>query len=335
MNISYGEKMILACDAGGTKTALSVFSIEGKKLKPHKSERYVSNDFNSLEEMICDFLKDTGYDIQAGCAGVPGPVVDGISNSTNLTWAMDEKKIAETTGIPNFKLVNDLYALASAVPFLDEDDIMTVYEGAGPKSDGVKAILAPGTGLGQGFLVPLENGKFKVIPSEGSHADFAPTDDLQVEMMKFMRAEYGRVSIERVASGLGLKAIFKFLNDTKLAVPGDELLDAIKTEDMAAMISKFALEGTDEFAVLALEIFTRVLGSQAGNLVLTLMATGGVYLGGGIPPKIASKFIEGSFVESYINKGRLSYIVEDTPVYLIKDSNAGLNGAAFIAAGLV
>lgn len=327
--------MILACDAGGTKTVLSVFSIEGKKLTPHKTERYNSSEYNSLEDIICHFLGDTGFKIETGCAGVPGPVVDGISNSTNLTWAMDEAVIAKTTGIPNFKLVNDLYALASAVPFLSDDDLLTVYPGSPTNGYGVKAVLAPGTGLGQGFLVPLSDGKYKVIPSEGSHADFAPVDDLQFEMMKFMKAEYGRVSVERIASGLGLRGIYKFLTDTKLATPSPEFLKEIETEDLAATISKFAMEGKDELAGLALEIFIRVLGAQAGNLVLTLMATGGIYLGGGIPPKITKKILEGSFVETYTKKGRLSYIVENTPVYLIKDSSAGLHGAAFIAAGLI
>lgn len=327
--------MILACDAGGTKTVLSVFTLEGKKLVAHKSERYNSNEYESLEDIIIHFLKDTGYKIETGCAGVPGPVVDGKSSSTNLTWAMDEDVIREKTGIPNFKLVNDLYALASAVPFLSDEDILTVYPGSPTNGYGVKAILAPGTGLGQGFLVPLENGKFKVIPSEGSHADFAPIDDLQIEMLKFMTAEYGRVSIERISSGLGLRGIFKFLYETKTAKPSPELLEAIETEDTAAMISKFALEGKDELAVLALDLFTRVLGQQAGNLVLTLMAQGGVYLGGGIPPKITEKIMDGSFVEAYKAKGRLSYIVENTPVYLIKDSSAGLHGSAYIAAGLI
>ncbi len=327
--------MILACDAGGTKTVLSVFSIEGKKLTPHKTERYNSSEYNSLEDIICHFLGDTGFKIETGCAGVPGPVVDGICNSTNLTWAMDEAVIAKSTGIPNFKLVNDLYALASAVPFLSDDDLLTVYPGASTNGYGVKAVLAPGTGLGQGFLVPLSDGKYKVIPSEGSHADFAPVDDLQFEMMKFMKAEYGRVSVERIASGLGLRGIYKFLTDTRLATPSPEFLKEIETEDLAATISKFAMEGKDELAGLALEIFIRVLGAQAGNLVLTLMATGGIYLGGGIPPKITKKILEGSFVETYTKKGRLSYIVENTPVYLIKDSSAGLHGAAYIAAGLI
>jgi glucokinase len=327
--------MILACDAGGTKTVLSVFSIEGKILTPHKTERYVSSDYLELEDIITDFLKGTGYTITSGCAGVPGPVVNGISNSTNLSWAMDEARITDKTGIPAFKLVNDLVALASAIPFLTDDDMLTIYEGTGVVEDGVKVILAPGTGLGQGFLVPLTNGKFRVIPSEGGHADFAPTDDLQIEMLKYLRAEYGRVSYERIASGLGLRAIFKFLLETKVAVPTKELLEAVQVEDTAAMISKFALEGTDDFAVLALDIFTKVLGSQAGNMVLTLMASGGVYLGGGIPPKITSKILDGSFVESYRQKGRLSYIVDNTPVFLIKDSSAGLHGSAYIAAGLI
>ncbi|KAB2908889.1 MAG: glucokinase [Ignavibacteriales bacterium] len=327
--------MILACDAGGTKTVLSVFSLKNKKLTEHKSERYVSGDFEDLEDIINAFLSDSDFKIEAGCAGVPGPVVNGKSASTNLTWDMSEKRIAQKTGIEKFRLVNDLYALAAAVPFLESDDVLTVYPGKSSGGKGVKAILAPGTGLGHGFLVPLGEEKYRIIPSEAGHADFAPVDDLQIELLKYMAAEYGRVSIERVASGLGLRSIFKFLHETGAAKATTEFLAEIKTEDPGATISKYALSGKDELAVMALDLFTRILGQQAGNLVLTTMATGGVYLGGGIPPKIAKKITDGAFVDAYLAKGRLSYIVENTPVYLIKDSNAGLHGSAYIAAGLI
>lgn len=321
--------MILAGDAGATKTELALFKEENGKLEKQFSEKYFSKEFFSLEDIIFLFLNNIDDKIEAACVGVPGPVINGEVKSTNLLWELDEKVLSEKLNIKKFNLANDVVAMATAVPYLTYKDLITIYK-VNKNEKGNKIILAPGTGLGQAALF-YDKGEFKVISSEGGHSDFAPTDEIEIELLKYLQRKFGHVSYERVASGQGLVNVFNFLKYMNYDSVNEDFLKRLNEEDPAAVISDEALSKKSKICEKALDIFVSVLGSQAGNMVLNLNATGGVYIGGGIPMKIIDKLVDGIFVKSFLNKGRLRYLVEKTPVYVIKDTSIGLYGAAILA----
>jgi len=292
--------MFLAGDIGGTKTLMGLYECEDKKLNEIITKRYSSQAFSSLEEIIDLFLKENNVKVDKACFGVPGPVVNGSVKSTNLPWTMDEKVIAEKLSITKVKLVNDLVAMSSAVPYFSESDLITLYEGKEGTRTDVFVVLAPGTGLGQATIIKFDD-KFHVLPSEAGHVDFAPLDDIQIELLKYLRKKFGRVSIERVASGEGIVNIFNYLVDTGYEKVSEKIIEKMSNEDHAAVISEAAINKSDKLCEKALDIFTQVLGSHAGNLVLTTIATGGVYLGGGIPTKILPKLTDGTFVSAFLN----------------------------------
>lgn len=326
--------MILACDAGGTKTILALYDYDNDKLQEVKYEKFSSREYSSFQEIISEFLKDIKSPITAGVAGIAGPIVDGVCRSTNLSWGdLDERVIGKDTGIPRFKLVNDLVATASAVPFLKDGDLDVVHKGGADRVKERVFVIAPGTGLGNALLLYSEDGDFQVIPSEAGHVDFAPRNDLEAEMLSYLSKKYKRVSVERIASGLGIPNIYEFLVNSGYAKVTDAVLSELAPEgtDASAVISKHGMAGTDPVCAKAMELFVAVLAAHAGNMVLALTAQGGVYLGGGIPPKIAPLIHSENFISAYTAKGRLSYLVENTPVYMIKDSEAALHGAAHIA----
>lgn len=326
--------MILAIDAGGTKTELAVYDNKAGKLNKIKKERYLSKDFSSIEEMLGKFLAGEKFEITCGCAGVAGPVINGTCISTNLTWDMDEVKIANYLKIKKFKLVNDLVAMSSSIPYMTEEDFDLIYQGKDHNANGTTVVLAPGTGLGEATIIYPISPKFLVIPSEGGHTDFAPRNEIEIRLLQFLIKKYGRGNYERVASGTGLLNIFEFLVEAEKLVPTTALLNSMNEKDPSAAISEFALSKEDPLAVNALEIFVSVLAAHAGNLVLSVTASGGVYLGGGIPAKILPLLKTPIFIEAYLSKGRLSYVVEAASVFVIKDGSAALHGAARIAENL-
>jgi len=230
-------------------------------------------------------------------------------------------------------LVNDLVATTAAVPFIRDDDLLVLHQGDEPSSPSTCGVLAPGTGLGQAFLF-YETGHYHVLPSEGGHADFAPVTDLEIELLKYLSTKFEHVSYERVLSGPGLVNIYNFLKDTGHAQEPAELRQQVQGEDAAAVISSNAQAGEHEICVKALDLFVSVLGAQAGNLALTLVTTGGIYLGGGIPPKICEKLADGTLLSAFLSKGRLSDFVKKVPLYVIRDDHAALLGAASLAAKL-
>ncbi len=327
MNI---ENTILAGDTGGTKTILSLFQEQDGNPVEIKTGKYASQSFERLEDIIQEFLKDSEGLPRAAAFGIPGPVVEGVVKSTNLPWTLDERLLQKEIGIPRIKLVNDLVATAYSLPNLTPGEFVNIKPGITPKMPERYVVLAPGTGLGQSFLICHE-GKKMVIPSEGGHVDFAPTTELEAQLFQFLFKKYGHVSYERLISGSGLPNIFDFLVQVKNEKPEAETLEKMRTQDRAAVISGMALKQKDTVCVEALDIFVSILGTNAGNLALTFLADGGVYLGGGIPFKILPKLTDGTFTNSFLNKGRMKWVLQPIPVHVITNNRAALKGAAQIA----
>jgi len=328
------NKIILAGDIGGTKTLLALFECNGKRLIEIKTKKYVSRDFENLEIIINNFLEEQEVSPLSAAFGIPGPVVNGIVKSTNLPWIIDEKVLSQHTNIPKVKIVNDLATTAFNIPYLKQEEIILIKDGQKEKRSERYVVIAPGTGLGQAFLV-CEGDKKMVLASEGGHTDFAPTNEIESELFRYLLKKFDRVSYERIISGSGLPNVFDFLVDSNYAKPENETIERMKTEDRAIVISEMAIGKKDKVCEKALDVFVSVLGAHSGNLVINLLATGGVYLGGGIPHKILSKLQDGVFIKSFVNKGRLKDVVESTPVYVINNNNAALHGAARIAFDLI
>lgn len=324
--------IVLAGDVGGTKTLLALFECRDSCLVELKSKKYKSHDFANLEMVVKDFLNHQKIKPQIAVFGIPGPVENGKAKSTNLPWAVDEKNLIKQTKIPTVKIINDLVSTAYDVPYLKPEEIIQIKDGACNNS-GTLVVIAPGTGLGQAFLISEGNKKI-IIPSEGGHADFAPTNEIEVELYLFLYKKFKHVSLERIISGNGLLNIFDYLVQSKFAKPKSETIEKMKIKDKAAVITDMAIDKKDIVCDKALEIFVSALGAHAGNLVITLLATGGVYLGGGIPYKILPKLMDKTFENSFTRKGRLEDIVEATPVYVINNNNAALHGAARFAVDL-
>ena len=322
--------MILTGDAGATKTELALFIKNNGNFQKIFSQRFKSRDFLSLEQIIRAFLNDKDHKIDSACIGIAGTVINGIGRSTNLPWILDEKILSENLNIQEFRLANDLEIIAAAVSMLEENDLIKIYEGDGILKDGNKAVIAPGTGLGQAALI-YTDGKYKIVATEGGHTDFAVSDELEFRLFKYLQKIFSHVSYERIASGMGLVNVFNFLKDSGYAEVSGRIMERMKYEDEAAVISEEAMNKSCKICEKALDIFASVLGAQAGNMVLNYKATGGVYLGGSISVKIQDKLADGTFVRSYLNKGRLSYLTEMSPVYIIKDESIGLLGAAALS----
>jgi len=334
--------VILTGDAGGTRTRLALHETNEKKdrrtLEPEVVDVFPSSSAATLEEIIRGFLKrhPIADRLDAACIGVPGPVIEGSVRATNLPWLIHEKSISENLDIPKVRLVNDHVATAAALPLLAPEDLTTLHPGRAERERRVFAILAPGTGLGQAYSVIGSDGRHHPFPSEGGHVEFAPKDELEFELLKYLKKKLRkRVSIERVLSGPGLMNIYSFLRDRSYGEEPAALRDEIAAaRDPTAVVGGHGLSGRYAICSRALDIFARVLGSQAGDVVLTYLSTGGVFLGGGIPPKVAEKLQAGETVAAYLRKGRLSPLVEMTPLHIIQNDRAALLGAAAIAADL-
>ena len=327
--------MILSGDIGGTKTRLALFERENDSLIRKKVETCPSQEYASLEHILRTFLNEHNVSVEKACLGVPGPVVDGEAQTTNLPWRIKELDLKKASGISGLKLVNDLVATAAAIPHLADTDLFTLHEGKKHSAVEMKyGILAPGTGLGQAFLLINDADESHVLASEGGHVDFAPRSDLEVELLQYLKSKFKRVSYERVLSGPGLQNIYQFLKDKGYAEEPPELTERLRREDPGAVISSTGQSGEYKLCIKALDIFAAILGAQASNMVLTFLAIGGIYLGGGIPPKICKKLKDGTTVAAFLDKGRLSHLVEDTPLYVIQDDHAAILGAASLASRL-
>jgi glucokinase len=307
--------MILAGDIGGTKTHLALFTDQGAG--PVELATYASRE-RDLVEMVRRFLAHNRAEVRHACLGVAGPVQNGRGWATNLASPVDGDRIAARLALPAVDVINDLEANAHGIAALGPDDFAVLNEGD-PDARGNAAVISAGTGLGEAGLY-WDGEQHLPFPSEGGHADFAPRDDAQLALHRFLEAEVGHVSYERVCSGIGLANVYRFL--------GGPAADA-------GEICAAALAGTDERAVAALDLMVSIYGAEAGNLALTVMATGGVYLGGGIAPKILPKLSDGIFMRAFTAKGRFAELLERVPVRVILNDQAALLGAARRAAAAI
>lgn len=316
---------VLAGDIGGTKTNLALYTTDDGGTHATAAATYVSQDASDLEEMIADLLQKHPAAVAAACFGIACPVMDGKCQPTNLAWAVSEKKLRQQFGWPQVQILNDLTTTAIAVPHLDGQALFTLNLGRAPQK-GNLALVAPGTGMGQALLL-YDGGRYLPMASEGGHADFAPADPDEIALWQFLHLRFGHVSVERVLSGQGLVNIFDWLAATSPLQVTTAVRQAMADSDPAQVITLHAINGSDSLCRQALMRFCRILGSVAGNLALTGLATGGVFLGGGIPPKILSILKTSEFMASFTAKGRFSDFLAAIPVYVICDDKAALIGA--------
>jgi glucokinase len=305
--------LILAGDIGGTNTRLGLY--DGDVRTPVALEIYPSRDYASLDEMTVAFLESHPAELAVACFGVAGPVREGRADVTNLAWPLDSTSLAASLGLERVLLLNDLEANAWGLGALAPDDMHTLSQGS-PDASGNAAVCSAGTGLGEAGLY-WDGERHHPFACEGGHSDFAPLDERQESLRDFLAAEYGHVSYERVCSGMGLINIYRFLDG------GCSL--------QASEISQAALAGTDLTAMAALDLMVTIYGAESGNLALKLMATGGVYLGGGIAPKILPKLEEGTFIRAFVSKGRFTDLLSEIPVRVILNDRTALMGAALAA----
>jgi glucokinase len=325
--------VILAGDAGGTKTTLALFEPAGGGLTPVREDTLPSRDFTSLEAAIERFLEGGPRGpIEAACIGVAGPVVDGRCVTTNLPWVADERLLAYAIPAGQVRLLNDLEATAHGIFALHEDDLVSLQSGL-PRR-GNLAVIAAGTGLGEAIVVV--DGRVRiVIATEGGHADFAPRGDLEEDLLRYLRKEFGRVSYERVLSGPGLVNVYRFLRDTGAAPESPEVAALMAEGDPAAVITERGGRLADRLCATALTVFVSVYGAEAGNLALKALATGGVVVAGGIAPRITPALAAGPFVAAFRDKGRLAPLMETIPVLVALNPGTPLLGAARVALTLV
>ncbi len=330
--------MIIAGDIGGTKAHIGLFERRSGKAELVVSERYSSKEFSSLEAIIKQFLEQhqgaLTSKLDAACFGLPGPVVNGRIKVTNLPWEVVQSEVGAILKLHKVRLVNDLVGTAAAIPTLGPSSLITVYEGRGSVDRaGSCVVVAPGTGIGHS-LIHREAGWSVLLASEGGHANFAPTNSEEIELLQYLQGRFSHVSVESVLCGPGIENIYSFLRDTGRGAEPDQMKSPEAASKGTSIITQLALEGSSDICVKALRIFCNMLGAHCSNMVLIYLATGGVYLGGGIPPKIAQFLLQGAFLEGYIKKGKQRERVEATPVFIIKDDHAALYGAAAIAATL-
>ncbi|MFQ5656470.1 MAG: glucokinase [Candidatus Methylomirabilales bacterium] len=326
--------MILAGDIGGTKSNLALFPVEKGAMSPLLEHTLPSSDYPGLEELVREFLDHakgrelltTIDQIAVACFGVAGPVVDDRCETPNLPWIASAQGLKQALGLRLAKLINDLEATGYGVPELKGEEIVTLNEGS-IRQTGNAALIAAGTGLGEAILY-WDGEEFIPIASEGGHADFAPRNAVEMELLHYLLDRHDRISYERVLSGPGLFNIYSFLRDSGYGEEPAWLTEKFEQGDPSAAIGQAALANQSELCVKALDLFVSIYGAEAGNLALKFLAVSGVYVGGGIAPKINEKLGDGTFMKAFTHKGRLSSLLEAIPVRVILDPKTALYGAA-------
>ncbi|MBW2108181.1 MAG: glucokinase [Deltaproteobacteria bacterium] len=320
--------VVLAADVGGTKTRLGLFSVGKRRPRPQAQQTYSSGMFFSLEEIVQDFCSRYPASLRAACFGVAGPVENGRSIPVNLGWEVSEKNLRRAFQWPRVRVINDLFATALAIPLLRANEVFSLNKGRAV-SGGAAGLIAPGTGLGTTFLVRCDScGDAVAMASEGGHADFAPNDGAEAALWEHLYRGCGHVSIERVLSGAGLVNIYEWLKACGRYREPTWLKNALQQADPAKTIAQAALNRRTPIAVAAVKRFSAIFGAAAGNLALTGMTTGGMYLGGGIAPKLLPFLRSGEFMKAFVNKGRFRNILQKIPVRVILNERAALLGAA-------
>jgi glucokinase len=317
--------MILAGDIGGTNARLALFDVRNGKFNLVTATIFPSRNYSGLDQIVTEFVATSGVHPAQACFGVAGPVTNGEVETSNLPWKIQSRRLADELKIKQALLINDLEATGWGVGALSADDLVALTQIS--STAGNQALIAAGTGLGEGGLY-WDGSRHHVFASEGGHCDFAPTNELQLELFRYLYARYGHVSYERVLSGPGLVNIFEFLRDTgRGKVPG-WLSAEMKVMDPAAAISAAAIDAKCPMSEQAMDIFVCIFGAEAGNLGLKIKATGGVFLAGGIAPKILAKLATPLFLDAFLSKGRLRHLMEVMPVNVIINDKLALLGAA-------
>jgi glucokinase len=318
--------MILAGDIGGTNARLAYFQPQNGHLRLVSEQTFPSREHSEFGEIVSEFLDASGTRPEAACFGIAGPVHNGRVETSNLPWVIEQSRLAKQIHLPATMLINDLEASAWGIGALENSDLVALNCVTGP-AVGNQGVIAPGTGLGEAGLF-WDGKRHHVFACEGGHTDFGPQGDLQIELVRFLQSRFGHVSYERVLSGPGLVNVYEFLRDGGYGKESPEFAAALKKGDPAAVISRAALDGGNTLAEKALNLWIEVYGAEAANLALKVMATGGLFLAGGISPKILAKLKGPTFMKSFVEKGRLRPLLEAIPVHVVTNEKAGLLGAA-------
>lgn len=346
---------LLAGDTGGTKTNLVLMETQGTgagtKLKTLYESRYVSAEFSDLVPMVRKFLAQAAESLGAqpapekACFSIAGPVVDNTSSLTNLSWLLDAERLEKDLAIAHMSLINDFAAIGYGIAGLESTDLHTLQEGE-PKPDAPLAVIGAGTGLGQGFLIQ-DGEMYRVYPTEGGHTDFAPRNEMEFQLLRYLRDKLrlSRISVERVVSGMGIVAIYQFLRDRQAASEDADVAAAVctwereaglseKSVDPAAVIAIAAVEKHDSLCKQTMEMFVELYGAEAGNLALKLLPYGGLYVAGGVAAKNLPLMSSGLFLRAMTDKGRMRSLMERIPVHVILNQKVGMLGAALCASRL-
>ncbi len=321
--------IVLAGDVGGTNARLAVVDVDGRTALIVKERKYVSHEYLGLAPIVRRFCDEVGSRPDRACFGIACPVVGEDCTAPNLPWTINARQLAADIEIPRTTIINDFLAVGNGIEWLAPADLATLQEGT-PERHGPIALIGAGTGLGQGFLF-WEGDHYRVLPSEGGHGDFAARGKLQTGLLQFLATQFHRVSWERLLSGPGLVNIYHYLAGSGVSPEQATVRDEMAQGDPAAVIARHGLAKTDCLSDRALDLFCEVFGAQAGNLALTVVATGGVYLAGGIAPKIVERLKAGPFMDAFRDKGRLSELLTHVPVHVVMNPNVGLLGSAAVA----
>ena len=318
--------MILAGDIGGTNARLAYFQPSNGSLQLISERVFPSREHKELGEIVTEFLQGSPTRPQVACFGIAGPVLNGRVETSNLPWVIERDRLARQIELPDTLLINDLEASAWGIGGLGQTDLVSLNRGS-EQASGNQAVIAPGTGLGEAGLY-WDGRRHHIFAAEGGHTDFAPQGELQIELLRFLAARYEHVSYERILSGPGLVNVYEFLCVTQRGKGQANFDQQLQQDEPAAAISRAALDGTNPLAEQALDLWLSIYGAEAGNLALKVMATGGIFLAGGISPKILPKLTGPAFMQSFLAKGRLRALVEAVPVQVVTNDKAGLLGAA-------
>jgi len=319
--------MILAGDIGATRARLAAFETEGNRLQCVVEKTYVSQQHEGLSPILADFIKTEGIPVHSACVGVAGPVRGGRSKISNLPWTIDSGELAKQLKLNSVGLLNDLEAYAYGIDALESKDFVSLSEGA-DDAEGNRAVISARTGLGMAGLF-WDGFRHHPFACEGGHADFAPRNDVEMELLVYLQKKYGRISYERILSGPGIKNIYDFLRETHKAEEPEWLREQMEAAgDTPALISKLALEGKAAICDQALSIFVSVFGAETGNCALKFMSTGGIFIGGIIAAKNVAKMKEHGFMRAFLDKGRMEVLLKDMPVKIVLNDDCGIIGAA-------
>ena len=319
--------MILAGEIGATRTRLAAFQTEGNRLQSVVERIYISHDHDGLSGILADFIRTEGIPVHSACLGVAGPVRAGRSKISNLPWLIDSRDVAKQLKLDSVGLLNDLEAYAYGIDGLESTDFITLNQGL-DEAEGNRAVISAKTGLGMAGLY-WDGFRHHPFASEGGHADFAPRNDLQMELLAYLKKKYGRISCERILSGPGIKNIYDFLRDAHKAEEPEWLrAEMSAAPDPPALISRIAQEGKAAVCDQTMSIFVSVFGAETGNCALHYMSTGGIFIGGSIAAKIVPRMKDPLFMESFLDKGRMETILKDMPVKIVVNDDCGMIGAA-------